>query len=161
MFSKSRRKQVDFNISVTEPLLTPEFVARHYHTPGSRSSSDLTKRLSRGFGPVNPNEMKRFFLAWPGVTIFQTLSEKSWKNPIKIKLQTASAIVCPVGIGDISATPSRKSAAHQIVQTVSEQLSRALVRPTPCAEFEICQTLSDRLALSICATPSRKSQKIP
>jgi hypothetical protein len=42
-----------------------------------RLSADLTRRFGRGFGPVNLNEMKRFFLAWPAEAICRTVSETS------------------------------------------------------------------------------------
>jgi predicted nuclease of restriction endonuclease-like (RecB) superfamily len=82
-----------------------------------RLSADLTKRFGRGFGPVNLNEMKRFFLAWPTETIFQTLSEKSLAAVIggqifrtmTGKLQTLPAISTSPALTDISATPSRVS----------------------------------------------------
>jgi len=47
-----------------------------------RLAADLTRRFGRGFGVVNLAQMRRFYLAWPPETIFQTLSEKSSK-PLK------------------------------------------------------------------------------
>ncbi len=145
-----------------------------------RLSADLTKRFGRGFGPVNLNEMKRFFLAWPTETIFQTLSEKFAKSSqpnifqtlsekslaaviggqifqtVTGKLQTLSAISSSPDLTDISATSSRKSGAD-ILPTVSAK-SSAVIRQTPSAELEICQTVSDKFLPPIYATPSRKSE---
>jgi predicted nuclease of restriction endonuclease-like (RecB) superfamily len=115
-----------------------------------RLSSDLTNRFGRGFGPVNLNEMKRFFLAWPVETIFQTLSEKSGKNPSSVKLQTASAIFGRFLMSDVSA-------ANPIFQTLSEKSSHALIRQAPSAELEICQTVSGKSAVPLHETLSRIS----
>ena len=41
-----------------------------------RLAEDLTQRFGRGFGAVNLNQMKRFYLLWPSERIFQTPSEK-------------------------------------------------------------------------------------
>jgi predicted nuclease of restriction endonuclease-like (RecB) superfamily len=143
-----------------------------------RLSADLTKRFGRGFGPVNLNEMKRFFLAWPTETIFQTLSEKSLATVIggqifqtmTGKLHTLSAISASPALTDISATPSRKSASNSLPtvsakstkpqknQTASEQSMDVHIRQTPSAELEICQTVSDKILPPIYATASRKSE---
>jgi hypothetical protein len=40
-------------------------------------AKDLTRQFGRGFGPVNLNQMTRFYLEWPTQKIFQTPSEKS------------------------------------------------------------------------------------
>jgi len=51
-----------------------------------RLAKDLTARFGRGFGVVNLNHMKRFYLGWPRERILQTLSELSAGSI----LQTAS-----------------------------------------------------------------------
>ena len=124
---------------MTEPDITPEFIAKHNRTPERAIYGTLSRNCFEG-------------------RILQTASEKSGKKPSGTKLQTVSAICSQVPISAISAKPSRKSAAKQIVQTVSEQFSHTLIRQTPSAEFEICQTLSGESGLSIYETLSRKSQ---
>jgi len=56
-------------------------------------AKDLSAQFGRGFGVVNLSQMRRFFLAWPAKTIFQTPSEKSpslselaAKFPIRLEL---------------------------------------------------------------------------
>jgi len=42
-----------------------------------RLSTDLSARFSRGFGVVNLQQMRNFYLAWPMERIYQTVSDKS------------------------------------------------------------------------------------
>jgi predicted nuclease of restriction endonuclease-like (RecB) superfamily len=42
-----------------------------------RLSADLTVRFGRGFGLVNLQQMRLFYLTWPAEKIYQTLSDKS------------------------------------------------------------------------------------
>ena len=44
-----------------------------------RLAEDLTQRFGRGFGAVNLNQMKRFYLLWSSERIFQTSSE-NWET---------------------------------------------------------------------------------
>lgn len=53
-----------------------------------RLSADLTARFGRGFGVVNLQQMRNFYLCWPHGQIYQTPSDKSAANAI---VQTASA----------------------------------------------------------------------
>jgi predicted nuclease of restriction endonuclease-like (RecB) superfamily len=41
-----------------------------------RLSGDLTERFGRGFGVVNLQQMRNFYLAWPAEQIYQTVSDK-------------------------------------------------------------------------------------
>ena len=146
-----------------------------------RLSADLTKRFGRGFGPVNLNEMKRFFLAWPTEMIFQTLSEKFAKSSrpnifqtlsekslaaaiggqifqtVTGKLQTLSAISSSPALMDIPATPSRKSESN-ILPSASAKSAKSQKVQTASAELEICQTVSDKFLPPIYATLSCKSE---
>lgn len=67
-----------------------------------RLSDDLTARFGRGFGVINLQQMRNFYLCWPSGQIHQTLSDE-FALPIH---QTASG----------------KSALKAIVQTPSAQL---------------------------------------
>jgi len=42
-----------------------------------RLSVDLTSRFGRGFGVVNLQQMRNFYLCWPPKQIYQTVSDKS------------------------------------------------------------------------------------
>lgn len=42
-----------------------------------RLSSDLTARFGRGFGVINLQQMRNFYLCWPSGQIYQTASDKS------------------------------------------------------------------------------------
>ena len=42
-----------------------------------RLSSDLSARFGRGFGVVNLQQMRLFYMAWPANEIYQTVSDKS------------------------------------------------------------------------------------
>lgn len=53
-----------------------------------RLSGDLTTRFGRGFGVVNLQQMRNFYLAWPAEQIYQTVSDKLATRQIS---QTASA----------------------------------------------------------------------
>lgn len=53
-----------------------------------RLSGDLTARFGRGFGVVNLQQMRNFYLAWPTEQIYQTVSDKLTARQIA---QTASA----------------------------------------------------------------------
>ena len=76
--------------------------ARYGEALIERLAEDLTRQFGRGFGAVNLSQMRRFYLAWPRETIFQTASEKS---PWPGRLQTSS----------------EKSAVKRISQTPSAQ----------------------------------------
>ena len=127
-----------------------------------RLSADLTKQLGRGFGWRNLFQMRGFYLTHQD--ILSTLSAKSAATAI---LQTVSAISFP-SVLDVQAavspqagklqTSSAKSAETKKVQTLPGKSSGALIRQTPSAELEICQTLSDKFLPPIYATPSRKSE---
>jgi predicted nuclease of restriction endonuclease-like (RecB) superfamily len=129
-----------------------------------RLSTDLTKKLGRGFSARNLRSLRNFYLGW---RIRQTSSAKSaglFKDP-DIRAEAVSFTMVDV---------------EGIVQTVSEQSSRALIRQTPSAELQIvqtasgqsnilptasaksstpiCQTLSSKSAAPISATASRKSE---
>lgn len=56
-----------------------------------RLAKDLTARFGRGFGVVNLSQMRRFYLAWPPETIFQTLSEKS-RTPVSMSALEANDV---------------------------------------------------------------------
>jgi predicted nuclease of restriction endonuclease-like (RecB) superfamily len=127
-----------------------------------RLSADLAKRFGRGFGWRNLFQMRGFYLTHQD--ILSTLSAKSAATAI---LQTLSAISFPPAL-DVQAavspqsgklqTASAKSAETKKVQTLSGQSSGALIRQTPSAELEICQTVSDKFLPPIYATASRKSE---
>ena len=127
-----------------------------------RLSADLTKQFGRGFGWRNLFQMRGFYLTHQD--ILSTLSAKSAATAI---LQTLSAISFPPAL-DVQAavspqpgklqTVSAKSAETKKVQTLSGQSSGALIRQTPSAELEICQTVSDKFLPPIYATASRKSE---
>lgn len=68
-----------------------------------RLSADLTARFGRGFGVVNLQQMRNFYLCWPSEQIYQTVSDKS----------------LPTGIPQ---TPSTQSFPRPICQTLSGQL---------------------------------------
>ena len=57
-----------------------------------RLSSDLIARFGRGFGVVNLNQMRKFYVCWPKEKILQTLSEKSDKKRKAPIIQTPSEI---------------------------------------------------------------------
>ena len=134
-------------------------------------SRDLTKKFGRGFGPVNLNEMKRFFLTWPTETIFQTLSEKLVREQQKNIFQTVSekSLVTIVGL-EIFQTVSGKSSApvidvepatssqKSICQTASGKSPAKRIRQTASAKSEICGTASYKLPRQTSATPSRNSE---
>lgn len=114
------------------------------------------EEVGRGFGPVNLNEMKRFFLTWPTETIFQTLSEKLVGEQQKNIFQTLSEkSLVIVGL--------------EIFQTVSGKSSTPVidVEPATFSQKSICQTASGKsksvgqaslkLPGPISATLSRKS----
>lgn len=130
-----------------------------------RLSQDLTKKFGRSFGPVNLNEMKRFFLAWPVETIFQTLSEKSQRQQAGWISQTgpdyfAALLIIQTASGKSAGSGQMKKlpTPSAIFQTPSEKCFPPQIRQTPSAELEICQTASGISPLPIYATPSRKSQ---
>lgn len=50
--------------------------AKYGETLIAQLSLDLTGRFGRGFGPVNLSQMRKFYLFWTPVRIFQTVSEK-------------------------------------------------------------------------------------
>lgn len=52
-------------------------------------AADLTKKFGKGFGYVNLNLMRQFYLTYPSQTILQTVSEVSFET---LKFQTASGI---------------------------------------------------------------------
>lgn len=62
-----------------------------------RLSADLSARFGRGFGVVNLQQMRLFFLAWPVGQICQTPSDKSLSAG---KLLTPSAISAGTGISE-------------------------------------------------------------
>jgi hypothetical protein len=66
-------------------------------------SADLTARFGRGFGVINLQQMRNFYLFWPQEQIYQTPSDKSLPT-------------------EILQTPSAKSSPHPIRQTPSGQL---------------------------------------
>ena len=47
-----------------------------------RLSTDLSARFGRGFGVVNLQQMRLFYMAWPANEIYQTLSDKSGTQQI-------------------------------------------------------------------------------
>ncbi len=69
-----------------------------------RLSADLTARFGRGFGVINLQQMRNFYLFWPQEQIYQTPSDKSLPT-------------------EIPQTPSAKSSPHPIRQTPSGQLA--------------------------------------
>lgn len=69
-----------------------------------RLSGDLTTRFGRGFGVVNLQQMRNFYLAWPAERIYQTVSDK-------------------LSSPGISQTPSAKS----LPTSISESLSRNFI----------------------------------
>ena len=69
-----------------------------------RLSADLTARFGRGFGVINLQQMRNFYLFWPQEQIYQTPSDKSLPT-------------------EILQTPSAKSSPHPIRQTPSGQLA--------------------------------------
>lgn len=65
-----------------------------------RLSSDLSARFGRGFGVVNLQQMRLFYIAWPADEIYQTLSDKS-------------------GVRQIHQTPSDESKTSPNIQAPS------------------------------------------
>lgn len=83
-----------------------------------RLSADLTARFGRGFGVVNLQQMRNFYLCWPHGQIYQTASDNSFNLPNH-------------------QTPSDKSAANAIVQTAQlPDLATLAVRfPLPWSAY--------------------------
>ncbi len=53
-----------------------------------RLSADLSASFGRGFGVVNLQQMRNFYLAWPVKQIYQTVSDKS-SAPRKLQIPSA------------------------------------------------------------------------
>jgi len=70
-----------------------------------RLSLDLTRQFGRGFGVLNLQQMRNFYMTWPPETIYQTVSDKSRAQTIP---QTASAKSRQGRPIPISGTASRK-----------------------------------------------------
>lgn len=64
-----------------------------------RLSLDLSRQFGRGFGVLNLQQMRNFYMTWPLETIYQTVSDKSRHQAIRQtasdKLQVLSAISVP------------------------------------------------------------------
>ncbi len=63
----------------------------------NRLSMDLTRRFGRGFGPVNLSQMRKFYLFWSPLQIFQTVSEKSGDIPQTVSAKYPEKIQTPSG----------------------------------------------------------------
>ncbi|MCG2710330.1 MAG: DUF1016 N-terminal domain-containing protein [Thermodesulfovibrionales bacterium] len=101
-----------------------------------RLSSDLTKRFGKGFGYINLNLMRQFYLGYPSEKILQTMSEESSKTK---KRQTPSA-----ELSAILHTPSEESFMPPKSQTVSGKskkgstlYSQSEISHTLCAQFPL------------------------
>lgn len=81
-----------------------------------RLAADLTHRFGRGFSRQNLQQMRAFYLAWPSDLICQTVSGEF------------KALVNP-------RTPSAKSSALQIRQTVSDESVATAIVQTPSAQL--------------------------
>ncbi len=60
-------------------------------------SGDLTTRFGRGFGVVNLQQMRNFYLAWPTEQIYQTVSDKlaARQIPPTLSAQLSSSLIAP------------------------------------------------------------------
>jgi hypothetical protein len=79
----------------------------------NRLSQDLTRRFGRGYSRPNIWRMRLFHLAWPEERIWQTLSAKSARGPIR---PTASAKLANLNI--LSTLSRRESTAGAIARRV-------------------------------------------
>ena len=86
-----------------------------------RLSLDLTNEFGRGFGILNLQQMRNFYVNWPPDQIYQTLSDKS--APAQI-LQTLS--------GESSKSQAGSGKSHKL-QTVSAKWQNAVDAPASLA----------------------------
>ena len=100
--------------------------ARYGETLLKRLAADLTKKFGRGFGYVNLNLMRQFYLAYPPQKILQTLSEESVKNK---KGQMSSA-----ELAEILQTTSKESRVLLKSLMLSE---KSEISHTLCAQFPL------------------------
>jgi len=103
----------------------------------SKLSTDLTKRFGKGFGYVNLNLMRQFYLTYPPQKILQTLPEESTK---KGKQQIPSA-----ELSTILQTLPEESTLLLKSQMVSGKSPKGYAL---CSESEISHTLSTKFPLS-------------
>jgi predicted nuclease of restriction endonuclease-like (RecB) superfamily len=62
-----------------------------------RLAADLTARFGRGFGVVNLQQMRNFYLAWPPAQIYQTVSDKFPLKNISSEVVVESATLPATG----------------------------------------------------------------
>lgn len=103
----------------------------------SKLAADLTKRFGKGFGYVNLNLMRQFYLTYPPQKILQTLSEESLKDK---KWQTLSA-----ELSAIFQTSSEELPLPLKSQTASGKSEKGY---TVYSESEFLHTLPKKLPLS-------------
>lgn len=100
--------------------------AEYGETLLKRLSFDLTERFGKGFGYINLNLMRQFYLTYPPQKILQTVSEESTDQ----KGQTLSAEL------------------SSIVQTLSKESHMHLKSQTPSSQSTISNRLSAQFPLS-------------
>jgi len=96
---------------------------------------DLTKRFGKGFGYINLNLMRQFYLTYPPEKILQTVSKESIKNA---KRQTASAELSAIFQTSSEELPLKS-------QTASGKSEKGY---TVYSESEFLHTLPKKLPLS-------------
>jgi len=111
--------------------------AEYGETLLKRLAADLTKRFGKGFGYINLNLMRQFYLTYPPQKILQTVSEESIKDN---KGQMTSA-----KLSTILQTPSKV-----LPRLIKSQTAfvRSQKRQTPSSQSEISPTLSAKFSLS-------------
>jgi predicted nuclease of restriction endonuclease-like (RecB) superfamily len=87
----------------------------------ARLSSDLTTRFGRGFGENNLENMRRFFLAYPGSEISQTLSGNSRIDTVSGQSQTVSGTL---GLAELAQVFTLPWSAYVRLLSVSDDNAR-------------------------------------
>lgn len=109
-----------------------------------RLSADLSARFGRGFGVVNLQQMRNFYLAWPVERIDQTVSDKSSVLGI---LQTVSG---PFESPRISRTPSAMAAdppnAGTVTRNSFDLAALAKAFPLPWSAYVRLLSVKNELA---------------
>lgn len=119
-------------------------------------SRDLTKKFGRGFSRQTLQQMRQFYIFNPPEKICQTLSGKSWATAIGGQIfQTVSE---KLSLSKKCQTPSGKSSAEQISQTLSAKLEICGTASHKSAEAEKLPTASAKSLVPIYATASRISE---
>ena len=119
--------------------------AEYGETLLKKLSVDLTKRFGKGFGYVNLNLMRQFYLTYPPQKILQTVSEESSKDK---KGQTPSA-----ELSEIFQTLSEESHASSKSQTLSRKSKKGY---TLCSELDSKQknhslSIQSEISHALCA----------